>query len=234
MGAQIADSSTMKCPKPVAYGSILLLALLMLCGAVAIARHRPAPRGITSQALENMEWHTDLFGDDSATDAMAQASGHVQLRDGRWVEPVTWDERVKTVEDWLNGDASGPLDYGPRAEAGLESTVIGTLRGKPAAAAIFWESSGADPGALMSVGLVVERDGKPVCVATEVLGDRTKVLSGKFDRDHIVLELLRAGENDSMDNPTEHVRVTYACDGGDKLAPVSTENLPPLPAAPGK
>jgi hypothetical protein len=220
----------MKCPKPVAYGLIAALALLMLGVAVAIARHKPAPRGITAHALESLEWSTELFADDSVTDAMAQAAAHVRLQGGRWTEPVTWDERTKTVKDWLNGDASGPFDYGSRAEAGLESSLIGTLRGKPAAVAILWESGGGS-GTFYSVGLVVERGGQAVCVATNALGDRTRVLSKKFDKDKIVLEVLRVGENDSMANPTEHVRLTYAWDGADKLALVSTEKLQ---SAPGK
>lgn len=221
MGAKVVDNAVMKRPKPVARGLILFLALTVSAGVAVMVLCKPAPRGITADSVRNI-----------AYPGVGDAAQGARLSDGQWREPVSWHERVETVKDWLAGDRSGPLDYGAsRGEAAVESSVIGTLRGKPAAAVIFWESGGGS-GTFMNMGLVVEQEGKPVCVATQGLGDRTQVLSKKFDHDQIVLELLRVGESDSYADPTDHVRLTYRWDGGDKLVPVSAEKLPPVQPAP--
>lgn len=177
------------------------------------------PRRLTADSVKNIAY--PLYGEESA-----------RFKDGEWTAPVSWRERVETVRGWWNGDCDSPVGYSAmRDTMALESSLLGSWNGHPAAAVVFWESGGGS-GTWKNIALVIEQDDGPACVATADLGDRTRVLGRKFDGDRIVLDVLRKGDGDSCADPTEHVRLTYGWSGKKELDLLATEPLPPVPAVP--
>ncbi len=201
--------------------AFVFAALALAVGAAFfIARHRSAPRGVTVDSVKNIACPVGL-GD---------TVEWVPLQDGKWEEPVTWEERREAIKSWWAGDLANPWDCrASRERVEMDSSALGTFAGRPAAAVVFWESGGGS-GVYYSVGLVLEEEGKPVCVASAGLGDRTRILGAKIVADRIVLDLVCSGPDDPACCPTQHECRTYGWMGKRlELDLLSTEPLPALP-----
>jgi hypothetical protein len=100
-----------------------------------------------------------------------------------------------------------------------EPIVVGTLNGQPAAATVL-VASGGGSGTFYYLAVVGDQGGKPVNVATTLLGDRVKINGVSIVNNQVVVDLVTQGPNDPMASPTMQVVWKYELQG-DKLVKVS-------------
>ncbi|UCC64504.1 MAG: META domain-containing protein, partial [Anaerolineae bacterium] len=152
-----------------------------------------AQAGLTVDALENAEYLSEWT-----------ASGKAPLTDGQYEESIVPGAATKIVVLLSDRMAFG---Y--------------TGDGEPLAAVILITAPGGS-GTFYYLSTVVEQDGKPVNVATTLLGDRAQIRSLAIKGGGFVLEMVTHGPDDPMCCPTQIVRSVYALEG-DTLVKESSE-----------
>jgi heat shock protein HslJ len=143
-----------------------------------------AQSGFTVQALKNAEYLSEWT-----------ASGQAVLTDGEYRESIVPGSATKIVVILSDRMAFG---Y--------------TSDGKPLAAVILITDPGGS-GTFYSLAAVFEQDGKPVNIATTLLGDRVKINSLAAKGDEMVVDMITQGPDDPFCCPTQRVVQTYALQG---------------------
>ncbi|MFN8483215.1 MAG: hypothetical protein U0768_09270 [Anaerolineae bacterium] len=121
-----------------------------------------------------------------------------------------------------NGEYRAPAAPGSASEVVVtltDNVVVGTLNGQPSAAVVL-TSSGGGSGTFYYLAVIVDQGGKPVNVATTLLGDRVKINSVSITNNQVVVDLVTQGPTDPMASPTLHQVWKYELQG-DKLAKAS-------------
>ncbi|MFN8471058.1 MAG: hypothetical protein U0822_02460 [Anaerolineae bacterium] len=115
-----------------------------------------------------------------------------------------------------NGEYRAPAAPGSASEFVVKLTdnvVVGTLNGQPAAAVVL-TSSGGGSGTFYHLAIMVDQSGKPVNVATTLLGDRVKINGVSITNNQVVVDLVTHGPSDPMASPTLRQVWTYELRGG--------------------
>jgi heat shock protein HslJ len=130
----------------------------------------------------------------------------VQLSDGRY-----------EGEPFVEGGASRPT------VTFTDAYALGDLNGDGVddAVVVLVESSGGS-GNFYYLAVVLNQDGNPENVATQLLGDRMQIESVTIDGAEITVEAVAHGPDDPMCCPTQKVTLTYRFDR-EKLTKVSEE-----------
>jgi heat shock protein HslJ len=102
-----------------------------------------------------------------------------------------------------------------------DNVALGTLDGEPAAAVILVSDPGGS-GTFYYLALVTMQEGQPVNIATTLLGDRVQINSVSLADNQIVVDMIKAGPNDPLCCPTQHVVETFELQG-DQLVQTSNE-----------
>jgi hypothetical protein len=134
---------------------------------------------ITEASLKNLEYRTTV-----------SPSGSVTLANGEHRQPAapgSATEIVVTLTD--------PIAFG-------------TLNGQPAAAVVLVTEPGGS-GVFYELAAVLLQGGRPVNVATTLLGDRIKVEAIAIQNDQIVVDMVAHAPTDPLCCPTQRLRVTY-------------------------
>jgi hypothetical protein len=139
------------------------------------------------------------------------------------------------VEDATHGEVplhNGEFEdepYEPGAASRLEvrfgdRVAHGDLDGDgtPDAAVILWVDPGGS-GTFVHLALVLNQNGKPSHVASELLGDRVKVKSLCIKNRIVTVDMLTQGPNDPMCEPRQRVLRRYTLNHG-ALVPVGSES----------
>jgi heat shock protein HslJ len=155
-----------------------------------------AQAGLTAGALKNAEYLTEFT-----------ASGKAALSDGKYEESAAPGSATKTVIM-----LSDRLAFGSTAEGNDLAAVL--LIANPGGSGTFYYLSA-----------VVRQDGKPVNVATTLLGDRVKINSLAIVGQEMVVDMVTAGPTDPLCCPTQRVVHKYVL-RGDKLIQTSSEAKP--------
>ena len=114
-----------------------------------------------------------------------------------------------------NGEYHAPAAPGSASETIVtlaDTVVVGTLSGQPAAAVVL-TSSGGVSGTFYYLAVVRDVGGKPVNVATALLGDRVKINGVSITNNQVVVDLVTQGPNDPMTSPTLHQVWKYELQG---------------------
>jgi len=130
----------------------------------------------------------------------------VQLTDGQY-----------EGEPFVEGGASRPT------VAFTDATAFGDLNGDGVddAVVVLVESSGGS-GNFRYLAAVLNQDGSPENVATQLIGDREQVQSVTIDGAEVSVKALTHGPEDPMCCPTEEITLTYRFDG-EQLVKISEE-----------
>jgi heat shock protein HslJ len=147
---------------------------------------------LSDEALRNMEYASEWT-----------KSGVAPLTDGEYREQAAPGSATETVVRLTDHVARGQLN------------------GQDAAAAVLVTDPGGS-GTFYDLAVVVERDGKPVNVATASLGDRAQINSLSIVGDEIVVDMVTHGPEDPMCCSTQQVIQTYAMQG-DQLVKTSEQ-----------
>jgi heat shock protein HslJ len=103
----------------------------------------------------------------------------------------------------------------PTAMLWDSAVAFGDVDGAPGSEAVAMVSSNSGgSGELVYVTVFGTRDGKPVNLATAMVGDRTKLQSLWLQQGRIVMDVVEAGPKDPACCPTQLARKTYALEGG--------------------
>lgn len=190
--------------------------LALSVGAVFFAvRRRSVPHGVTVDSVKNIAYPA----------GPGASAEWVRLQDGVWDETPAWGARWRAIREWMADERTSPWEYdGLRDHLEVDSVVLGTFAGRPAAAVAFLRSCGGTPE-FMGVGLVVERQGEPACVAAAPIGDDMEVESMQCGPDHLVLDLASADPGEAI---SRRERRTYGWSGKGELDLLA---ITPLPAA---
>jgi heat shock protein HslJ len=154
-----------------------------------------AQSGFTVEALKNAEYLSEWT-----------ASGQAVLSDGEYRESIVPGSATKIV-----------IILSDRMAFGYASD------GQPLAAVILITNPGGS-GTFYSLSAVVEQDGKPVNIATTLLGDRVRINSLAVKGDEIVVDMVTQGPDDPFCCPTQRVVQKYALQG-DQLMQTSSQVL---------
>ena len=149
--------------------------------------------GLDEEALKNMAYQSE-WGE----------SGTAQLADGEYRTPAAPGSASEIVVQVV-----GPIGRGE-------------LNGQPAAAVVL-ASSGGGSGTFMDLAVVVERDGRPVNIASTSLGDRAQINSVTIGNNQIAVDMVTHGPEDAMCCPTKQVVKTFALEG-DELAEIADDS----------
>ena len=154
-----------------------------------------ASDGLTLDQLRNATYRIDY--------------GTVTLLDGKYEGPPFQPEGAARPRVIFVGRivARGDLDR----DAGDETVVL------------LAESSGAS-GTLNYLAVVAAQDGKPVNIATELLGDRVQLHSMRIVGGQFTVDTVAHGQGDAMCCPMLKVRRTLTLDG-DRLVEVGREEM---------
>jgi heat shock protein HslJ len=120
-------------------------------------------------------------------------------------------------EPFVEGGTSRPT------VAFTDATALGDLNGDGVddAVVVLVESSGGS-GNFRCLAAVLNQNGSPENVATQLIGDREQVQSVTIDDAEISVNALTHGPEDPMCCPTQEVTLTYRFDG-EKLVKISEE-----------
>ena len=159
------------------------------------------------------------------------------LQDGRLVEtesrivagltPEKLANMQYDVEEAPNGNAwlsdgvySDPNEPDPAAQISVAllsaHTAFGAIDGTPSAAAILAVHAG-DSDEHHYLALVQEQEGKPVHVASSLLGGRIIFRSIAVEDNRVIVDMLTVGPGDFVCCPSVHVVETYALRDGELI-----------------
>jgi heat shock protein HslJ len=161
-----------------------------------------AQSALTVSTLQNAEYRSEWT-----------ASGTAQLADGEYSETITPGAASKIVIKLHWHMAFGYTGDGTPSD------------GAPFAAVILLTNSGGS-GTFYDLVAVVDREGKPVEVASTLLGDRVQIESLAVEKGEIVVQMVQQGPDDPMCCPTQRVVVRYALQG-DQLVETSSKVVLP-------
>jgi hypothetical protein len=104
-----------------------------------------------------------------------------------------------------------------------DKVAYGDLNGDstPDAAVILWEDGGGS-GTFANLAVVLNRNGKPRHLASELLGDRVKIRSIRIRNRIVTVDMLTQGPNDPMSEPRQRVIRRYTLNH-DKLVPLRSQ-----------
>ncbi|MCP3852993.1 MAG: META domain-containing protein [Gammaproteobacteria bacterium] len=119
----------------------------------------------------------------------------VELKDGQWSGSpfVSGASSRATVGLINNFSFSGDMD----GDGQNEKVVF------------LWENSGGS-GTRVYMAVIDTKSGKPVNVATHLVGDRVQLVMGRVDKQRIELDVIQAGMNDAACCPTSKVLRTWS------------------------
>ena len=202
-------------PKQAALASGLLIATLALsaCGILPLTP-TPVPPAPPPTATPVPPAELDLTALKNATYAGIYPGQEVTLTDGLY-----------EGEPFVEGGASRPT------VTFIEPYALGDLNadGLDDAAVLLVENSGGS-GSFVYLAAVVNEDGQPANVATELLGDRAQVQSLDIADGTLTVEMVTHGPNDPMCCPSLKVLDTYELQD-DSWARLSHQaDVPPLTA----
>jgi heat shock protein HslJ len=134
----------------------------------------------------------------------------VTLSNGEWVSPpdeagdssrtrVSLSKKMRLIQD-LNGD------------------------GQEEAAVLFTESGGGS-GTYTYLAIIGRKQGKPVCLGLQMLGDRIQMKSAYIQPTGVVMELIQQGTGDAACCPGEIVTSTFRL-AGNKIESVPAASKP--------
>ncbi len=137
---------------------------------------------------------------------------------GIYDQPVTLTNGSYEGEPFVEGGASRPT-------VTFVEAAYGDVTGDGQADAVVYlaENSGGS-GVFSYLAAVVDQEGKPVNVATTLLGDRVRVNSITIENGEIEVDMVQAGPNDPACCPSRHVVKTYALQG-DQLVETSSREV---------
>jgi heat shock protein HslJ len=132
-----------------------------------------------------------------------------------------------------NGKYEGP-PFQPEGAARPRVSLVDKLvargdldgDGVDEAVVLLAENSGAS-GTRNYVAVVAAREGRPVNVATNLIGDRTQLRAMRIEDKRLILDTVAHGPADSMCCPTEKVRRLFMLDG-DRLLEIKREETGPI------
>jgi len=127
---------------------------------------------------------------------------------GIYREPVQLQDGTYEGEPFVEGSASRPT------VTFVEPYAAGDLDGdgQDDAVVLLVENSGGS-GSFVYLAAVLNREGVPANVATQLLGDRAQVQSLAIAGGQVTLKLLTHGPDDAMCCPTQEVEQTYELQG---------------------
>jgi heat shock protein HslJ len=137
---------------------------------------------------------------------------------GIYAESVTLTDGKYEGEPFVAGGASRPTVTFIENPIGYGDV---TGDGQADAAVLLAENSGGS-GTFVYLAVVVNQAGRPVNVATTLLGDRAQVNSIKIADNQIVVDMVQAGPDDPMCCPSQQVTKTFALQG-DQLVETSSQ-----------
>jgi len=132
-------------------------------------------------ALKNAEYQSEWT-----------ASGKAKLSNGVYQEKVAPGSAIEVVITLSDHYSIGDLNGDNVADA----------------AAVLISNPGGS-GTFRDLVVVINQNGVPKHIATELLGDRIKVKSVTIKSGEILVEMLKHGPNDPMVSPTLNVTQTY-------------------------
>ena len=115
-----------------------------------------------------------------------------------------------------------------KASARYTTSAIGTIGGQPRAAVIV-VGSGGGTGQFVYLFLV---DGAGNVLASEFLGDRTRVDALTLERDRVIVDLVVARTTDPACCPTLAQHREYTVAGNALVATITPPTTPPVPPRP--
>jgi LysM repeat protein len=146
----------------------------------------------------------------------ASASGNLTLADlrnatyqGIYAEPVQLTDGKYEGKPFVEGGASRPtVTFVDPFHA------LGDLNGDGLedAAVVLAENSGGS-GVFLYLAAVVDQNGTPANVATQLLGDRVEIKSVAVDGGEIVIDMVTQGPNDPFCCPSLEVTLRYRLEG---------------------
>jgi hypothetical protein len=164
---------------------------------------------LTVDALRNTEYISEL-----------PARGKAQLTDGIYKEKVAPDSASELVIRMSDKIAFGDLNVD-----GVEDAAV-VLISDPGGSGTFYH-----------LAAVVNQDGNPRHIATELLGDRIKIRSSSIKSAEIIIEMVKHGPDEPRCCPSLVVKQAYKLRGNmlvklseesmDKVKVVSEENSQP-------
>jgi heat shock protein HslJ len=134
-----------------------------------------------------------------------------------------------------NGRFSEPVAPGSATEIKVQLTrhlAYGQVNGQPAAAIVLVSDPGGS-GTFYDLHVMVSQDGRPVSVASTLLGDRVQINSIAIENNQIKVDMVQAGPDDPLCCPSQRVIKTFEVQG-EQLVEVSsqivedTSSSPPL------
>ena len=144
----------------------------------------PEPIPLTLEALQNAEYLSEF------TDI-----GRVQLVDGEHREAIVEGGAAELMVRMI-GHTLGDLDGDGKEDA-----------------AVLLVTSAGGSGTFRHLAAVINRDGVPENTATELLGDRVKVVKISIQEGLIVVDLLTHGREAPMAEPSLKVRSVFQLEG---------------------
>ncbi len=137
---------------------------------------------------------------------------------GLYPEPVTLTDGAYEGEPFVEGGASrptvtfidSPIAYGDVTGDGQAEAVV-----------LLAENSGGS-GTFVYMAVLANQDGRPVNLATTLLGDRAQVDSMTVENNQVVVDMVQAGPDDPMCCPSQQVIKRFELQG-DQLVELSSE-----------
>ena len=147
---------------------------------------------------------------------------------GIYPEPVRLQNGLYEGKPYVTGGASRP-----RVELVRSLQVSGDLDGEGTReTAVFLIESAGGSGTRTWLAVVANRNGRPVNVATRLIGDRVQIMSLRFDKGSLELEMIAADEQEPACCGTRKYKKRYRFDGAQleetesrKLEPVSLQDI---------
>jgi len=181
--------------------ALLLAGLILVSGCSETTTDGPETAGsetmppLTDETLKNAAYRGIYAEAVQLTDGLYEGEPFVEGGDSR--PTVTFTDAYAWGD--LNGD-------------GVEDAVV-----------VLVESSGGS-GNFYYLAVVLNQDGNPENVATQLIGDRAQVQSVSINGAEIIVKAVVHGPDDPMCCPTQEVTLTYQFDG-EQLVKVSEETV---------
>lgn len=162
---------------------VVLLTSLVNCTGQTTIKK--AGSSLTLEALENMAYQSEW-----------PKGGTAQLTNGEYREKYDEGSASELIIGLTDFNAFGDLNGD-----GAEDAIV-----------VLYANPGGS-GTFFYLATVISRDGDPINLASEFLGDRVKVKSASIEEGDIIIDLMTHGPDDALCCPTQPAILRYALEG---------------------